>query len=59
MMLGDPGGVEAKPFRRLDLCRGAGVHAVMGVGLFLRIGVGGEEDAEFHDHFPGRFCPAV
>jgi hypothetical protein len=48
MVLGDPGGVVAQALGFDHFVRGAGVHVAVGVGLFLRVGMRGEEDAEFH-----------
>ena len=48
VVLGDPGEVEAQRVRPHHLARHARMHIVVRVGLRLGIGVGGEQDTEFH-----------
>src|SRR6266851_340278 len=48
VMLGDPRGVEADLVGAQDFARHAGVHVAMRIGLDVRIGMGREENAEFH-----------
>ena len=48
VMLGDPRRVVAQPLGFEDFIGRAGVHVAMRVGLFLRVRMGGEKDAEFH-----------
>ena len=52
MMLGDPGRVVAQALGLDHFLGRALMHAAMRVGLFLRIGMRGEENAEFHGFHP-------
>jgi hypothetical protein len=52
VVLGDPGGVVAQPLGLDDLGGRAGVHIAMRIGLFLRVRMGCEKDAEFHVSSP-------
>ena len=57
VVLRDPGRVEAEALRLLDLGRGAGMHGAVRVWLLRRVGVGGEQHAEFHgDGLPRSWC---
>ena len=54
VMLGEPRIVEAKLVGAHDLARHARMHVAPRVGLDILVGVGGEQDSEFHlRSFPG------
>ena len=48
VMLGEPGVVEAELVGAQDLAGDAGVHIAVRIGLGVDVGMGGEQDSEFH-----------
>jgi hypothetical protein len=47
-MLGKPGIVEPELIGATNLARHPRMHVAMRIGLDIRIGMGGEQNAEFH-----------
>ena len=51
-MLGEPGVIEAELVGAQDLAGDAGMHVAVRIGLGVDVGMGGEQDSEFHARRP-------
>ncbi len=58
VMLGEPGVIEAELVGAQDLAGDAGMHVAVRIGLGIDVGMGGEQDSEFHARRPFGFAPS-